>query len=242
MNNSITKLVGYFLVAASIFYVAKIGSDTVLSLKLKGDLTVKGLAKQSITSDLCTFDITIFAEGPELQACYTALADSKNKVVQYLATHEVSAAEYRFEPAYVEEKHKIHPRGHELNMIEKYVLSQPITIESKDVAKIQKISADIVELMNEGVRLNIGRPQYFYTPLDSMKADMIGLATENARLRATTIAKKGGFELGPIREVRVGVFQITPLNSTDVSDSGINDNSSINKDIKSVVEISYFIK
>ncbi len=57
-----------------------------------------------------------------------------------------------------------------------------------------------------------------------------------------TIAKEGKFRLGPIADVRVGIFQITPKNSTDISDYGINDTTSVEKEIKSVVEIKYFVK
>ncbi len=88
----------------------------------------------------------------------------------------------------------------------------------------------------------ISQPQYYYTKLDDLKIEMVGNATENARSRAQVIASKGKFHLGPIGSVRVGIFQITPINSTDVSDYGINDTSSIHKEIKSVVEIRYFVK
>jgi len=71
---------------------------------------------------------------------------------------------------------------------------------------------------------------------------MIGRATNNARERAVQIAKKGKFRLGPIASVRVGIFQITPTNSTEVSNYGINDTTSIEKEIKCVVEIKYFVK
>jgi hypothetical protein len=71
---------------------------------------------------------------------------------------------------------------------------------------------------------------------------MIGKATANAKERAKIIAKQGSFRLGPIASVRVGVFQITPAHSTRVSGYGINDTSSIDKEIKSVVEIEYFVK
>jgi len=37
----------------------------------------------------------------------------------------------------------------------------------------------------------------------------------------------------------VGVFQITPRNSTDVSDYGINDTSSREKDVTAVVTITF---
>ena len=71
---------------------------------------------------------------------------------------------------------------------------------------------------------------------------MIGRATNNARERALKIAKEGKFRLGSIASVRVGIFQITPLHSTEVSNYGMNDTSTIDKEVKSVVEIKYFVK
>ena len=37
----------------------------------------------------------------------------------------------------------------------------------------------------------------------------------------------------------MGVFQITPRNSTDVSDYGINDTSSREKDVTAVVTVTF---
>ena len=66
--------------------------------------------------------------------------------------------------------------------------------------------------------------------------------TANAAERARRIATKGKFKLGKIADVRVGVFQITRANSTAVHDYGINDTTSIDKEIKSIVEIKYFVR
>ena len=39
----------------------------------------------------------------------------------------------------------------------------------------------------------------------------------------------------------MGVMQITPADSTDVSDAGISDTTSIDKDITAVVNISFAV-
>jgi hypothetical protein len=78
--------------------------------------------------------------------------------------------------------------------------------------------------------------------LDDLKVEMIAKASANARERVEAVRKNGKVRLGPIASVRIGVFQITPVNSTRVSDYGINDTSTIEKEIKSVVGIKYFVK
>ncbi len=40
----------------------------------------------------------------------------------------------------------------------------------------------------------------------------------------------------------MGVFQIVPVNSTDVSDYGINDTSSIEKKVISTVNVTFNVK
>jgi len=52
-----------------------------------------------------------------------------------------------------------------------------------------------------------------YRKLEDLKIEMVGRATNNARERAKKIAKEGRFRLGSIADVRIGVFQITPIHS-----------------------------
>jgi hypothetical protein len=45
-----------------------------------------------------------------------------------------------------------------------------------------------------------------------------------------------------MRSARMGVFQITPVNSTEVSDWGINDTDSLVKKVTAVVTVSFAIE
>jgi hypothetical protein len=61
-------------------------------------------------------------------------------------------------------------------------------------------------------------------------------------VRATQIAEKSGGRIGRIKNVRQGVFQITPRNSTEISDYGMNDVSAIDKDITAVVRVTFALE
>jgi len=65
---------------------------------------------------------------------------------------------------------------------------------------------------------------------------------ENALERAKQIASSTGSNVGALKSASQGVFQITPVNSTAVSDYGNYDTSSINKTVKAVVTVRYFVK
>ena len=49
-------------------------------------------------------------------------------------------------------------------------------------------------------------------------------------------------KIGTMNSARMGVFQIVPVNSTDVSDYGINDTSSIEKKVISTVNVTFNVK
>lgn len=71
---------------------------------------------------------------------------------------------------------------------------------------------------------------------------MLAKATENAKQRAENMARATGNKIGFMRSAKMGVFQITPVTSTDVSDWGTNDTSSLDKKVMSVVTVSFAIE
>ena len=231
------------ILAGSFVWVASIVSDTMLSIKNKGYVSVKGFAKQEIKSDLGILDATIIVEDSDLKTCHSILTRDKKKVEDFLKRkYSLAEGEFELKPARIGEEYKINERGFSTDEFIKFELRQSIKIESRDVEKVAGISSSFVDILDEGVKMVSGSPSYLYTKLDDLKVEMIGRATNNARERAIRIAKEGKFKLGPIADVRVGIFQITPVNSMEISDYGMNDTSTIDKEIKSVVEIKYFVK
>ena len=91
--------------------------------------------------------------------------------------------------------------------------TQSVEIESKEVDKIEKVSREITELLNQGVQFYSQAPRYYYTKLADLKIEMISKATEDARLRAENIAKFSGGNLSTLESAKMGIFQITGQNS-----------------------------
>jgi hypothetical protein len=69
----------------------------------------------------------------------------------------------------------------------------------------------------------------------------INIATQDAYKRAEQIAKNAKGQVGGLRGTRMGVFQITPLYSNEISDYGINDTSSLHKEITAVMNCDFEI-
>ena len=59
--------------------------------------------------------------------------------------------------------------------------------------------------------------------------------------RAKNMVVSTGNRIGLMRSARMGVFQITPANSYEISSWGINDTSSLDKKVTAVVHVSFAI-
>jgi len=125
--------------------------------------------------------------------------------------------------------------------ISSYTTSQMISISSTDVNKIKEISLAISSLVEQGVNFLVNSPEYYYTKLGDIKIEIQAEAAKDAMIRGKRIAEASGRKLGALRRARMGVIQITPENSNMVSDQGINDVSSVRKEITAVVNADFTI-
>ena len=69
-----------------------------------------------------------------------------------------------------------------------------------------------------------------------MKLDLLEQAAENAQLRAERLARSSGNRVVNIISASQGIFQITPLNSTETASWGT---SSIEKKVRAVATVRY---
>ncbi|MCX6600794.1 MAG: SIMPL domain-containing protein, partial [bacterium] len=123
-----------------------------------------------------------------------------------------------------------------------YQLTQRFEVHGAMVDSIDVIARDITHLTAEGFPVNSEPPQFFYTKLADMRVELLGEATKDAKLRAEQIAKSAEGNVGAIRNARMGVFQVTAPNSRNVSDYGVYDTSTIEKDVTAVVTVTFAVE
>ena len=125
-----------------------------------------------------------------------------------------------------------------------YVLTQSIRVESTDVEKIEKISREASDLLDQGIQISTNDVSYYYTKLADLKIEMLANATKDARNRAETIAKNAGANLGGLKTANMGVFQITAPNSSneDYSWGGTFNTSSKQKRASINMRLTYYVK
>ena len=177
----------------------------------QGSISVTGLSEKSFTSDLIVWKGRFTANNCNVQPAFELLKTSKNKIIKYLNDKGLTSDSFLFTAVSTNEiTDPIYgPNGeYQGKKFLGYELSQGVVISSSEVAKVEVISREITELLNLGVQLYSGSPRYYYTKLEELKLDMISIATENARLRAESIAENSGSKLGDLIDGKMGIFQI----------------------------------
>lgn len=202
-------------------------------------LIVTGSAKRPIRADYIVWRVSVSSQQPTAQAAYQDLKRQSARVQAYLSAQKVpdsaitrSAVETVAIPA-------VDGNGRETGQTLAYRLTQRFEIRSDEVDRYTQLSQQATDLINEGIALVSEPPQYLYTQLSKVRIEMVAEATKDAKARAEAIAKSTGDQVGAVRSAETGVFQITARNSTDVSDYGIYDTTSIEKDITAVVSVKF---
>lgn len=213
MKKSIHALIfGVAIIAAAVV----LGKAYIQRSKKPQTISVTGLGKKDFTSDLIVWEGRFEAESITLTEAYAKLARDKKTIEAYLKTKGIRVDSIVFSAVNTNIKTKsIYSSDGNYVGDESigYTLSQSVKIESKEVEKVEKISREVTELLNSGVKFYSDPPRYYYTQLADLKVEMISKATEDARIRAEKISEQANSELDGLVTANMGIFQITGQNS-----------------------------
>lgn len=185
-----------------------------------GNVHVIGKAERDFESDLIVWEGDFMRESMNLQEAYTALNNDRETTKRYLTEKGVQEKDIVFsavgiERLYSKPDYYEGSEGKQSKNFQGFRLVQTVVIESKEIDKIETISREVTELINQGVEFNSKAPSYYYTKLAELKIEMIAAATQDAKVRAETIAKNTCSTLGRTEDADMGVFQITGRNSSE---------------------------
>lgn len=239
-NNNIIPysiLGGCFLIGVIIFvftWKSNYNSNQVIN--------VTGSAKRDIVSDLGVIKGTVSVEGITAEAAYRELKRQIPILLDYLASKGFPNDKIELQTINSYPLYQMGANGYTTNIVRGYTYNQRFQFNSTDVQKIKDISLDLPSVVERGVNLQLDMPEYHYTKIADLKIEIQSEAAKDAKTRAEKIAQATDTEIGTLRDARMGVIQITPRLSNQVSGYGINDLSSIDKEITAVVNASFVIK
>jgi hypothetical protein len=234
----------YYLFSLSIsFSIIILGLFLYLAItnytKSNDIINVTGSASKDIKSDYGILTIRLITEDENPSLAYNSLQNNLKILLNFLNSQNIENDKIDYNSIY----NYVYSTNPDIpNTKQKYHYEQSVIIKLNDVYKIKDLSNSVSGLVSKGVYLQVEPPLFYYSKIQDIKAQVQAEATQDAIKRASKILSTTNSQLGDIKNVRVGVIQITPINSQEISDYGMNDASSINKKITAVVNVSFKIK
>ena len=235
MRDRIPLLVGLTLLAAALLLGSVAVGSGIRDRNRNDVVTVTGSAKQRITSDYAIWDMSVSAQDASPTAAEGQLSSAADAVRAFLLSHGLMAAELSTQPIYTETLTRE-------NTVTGYRLTRTFEVRSSRVQVVAGAAEASSALLKQGVPLSAQPLQYVFTKLADIRPALLASATKDAQERAKVLVRATGAKLGKLRGVDVGVFQVTSPNSTQVSDYGVYDTSTLQKDVTAVVNVTFALK
>jgi hypothetical protein len=235
MRDRLPLLAGLALIALAFLVGSLFIAGGIRDRGRNDTLSVTGSAKAHIVSDYAIWDASVTAQDGSSAAAGKRVATWAAGVHAFLRAEGMRDSEVTANPI------STSTVNDDKGNIRAYQVTQSYEVRSARVDAVSALAEASSKLILKGVPLSANPVQYVYTKLSTLRPKLLRDAVADARKRANTLVDATGAHLGHVRSVDVGVFQITAPNSTDVSDYGVYDTSTLDKDVTAVVNLTFAV-
>lgn len=241
----------YLPIAVALVVCTVIASAAWSTVRLSRPTTidVRGSAKKRIVSDLVEWSASVSASRGTRVEAYAALKKDVETALRFVAEAGVPNESVRTSAVELnelshEETIEEHGRYRSKTVFDGWRAEQRVEVSSSDVARLEKLSREATQLLEQGLVITSSAPRYLYTKLGELKIEMLAEASRDARTRAERMlgAAGGGATVGRVEGIDTGVVNINAANSTETSWEGNYDTSSFEKDILTTVRVRFEVK
>jgi hypothetical protein len=239
-NNVIAAIVIAIGITAAGFLI---GRGFMQSRLVDRFVTVKGVAEREVTADLALWPLKVVATNNNLEAAQSELDGYVAKIKQFLKKHNVPEDTMEMQGLEVTDRKAV-TYGNQAQPETRFIVQQTVMIRSDDPEAIFNASQAAGELVEGGVVIASGsgygpaQPTYLFNRLNDVKPEMIAEATASAREAAGKFAADAHSALAGIRRANQGVFVILPRDQAP----GISEGVQLNKTVRVVVTIDYYLR
>ena len=216
------------LVFGLLFYSARTAEDTI---------AVVGSATKRFTSDIVKWRITLSRDTglTDVESGYPLIREDLAFLKRLLADKQIDEGDITVQPI-----NMISRYGRE-GAVVGYQLMQSVFVITAKMDAIEDLALNPSVLTEKGAVLQNSSLEYFYSKLADIKAELLSEAAKDARRRAEEMARNSNVSVGKVTSLRTGVFQITEPFSTEVSDYGMYNTQTKQKDITVTVRATFEI-
>ncbi len=236
-RKAVTIIVSSVIIALALGVgLTKVG--TGFATRAGNGITVTGSAKTTANADNVVWTLSVNLSSPTVAAAIKKVDSDVAGLSDYLTKGGIAADALTLGPVstYANEEYV---NGNSTGRILSYRAQRDVTVRTKDVQLVSKLSQGLGALLQTGINVNNYGPQYYISNLPELRPQLMSEAMQDAKLRAETMTKAVGGSLGSLVNVKAGPIQITTPDSTMTSDYGSYDTSTIEKTVSATVSVTF---
>lgn len=189
-------------------------------------VTVKGLAEMNVTATSASISVSFSFSGDNLQDIIKQTESKKQSILSYLSgigydkkDIQINNIDFIDKQKYFETEWQ---NGQQVKTkIDRYVTTQSLTVQSKDIKGTEDESAKIkLDLVSKDLTSTVST-NYSFPELNSIKPKLIAESTKNARVAGEQFANDSKSTLGKIKTASQG--QITIAGNYQYDEDGGSD-------------------
>jgi hypothetical protein len=185
-------------------WTLKCGIDNFVNKDRK--VTVKGLAEREVPADRVTWSIGATEMGDDLPALYQRISAQAGKIKDFLVTNGIPENEITINPPTVNDLEANTWSENKKNY--RYTAHTTVTVYTSKVEQVNKVIYLQGDLLQQGVAIESGSPDYEFASFQKLKPEMMSEAIRNAQKTAEQFAEASESNLGGIQTAGQGQFEI----------------------------------
>jgi len=201
-------------------------------------VTVTGSARIEVDADRAVWTINAYEQADEVAIAVRRVEDALAAVTDYLVSGGIDASAIERDGLSTSVNYRWTEQGM-TSEIAGYTAYRNLRVRSDDVELIDRLSRDFGRLLTTGIGVTAYQPEYLISGLPALRPQLQAAAVEDALTRAEAMLAVVDGEVGSIRSIRSGPFQVSAPDSVDVSDFGMYDTSTIRKSVGATVSVTF---
>ena len=216
-------------------------------------ITVKGVAERRIKADKALINIVISDKNENLDELKKSISEKEKLATDLIKNLKIDSNDYsignlRIQPNYIEASSNVKQQTTAISTpimqnakISYYEGVETISIVTKNIDKVEEFFQKLLELKLQSNNIQVNEPEFFITNIERYKKDMVVDASRNAEIRAIEMLKVNNNEIGGLKSISQGQFEILE-DTEDVRKINENEANQIYKKMRVVVTATYLIK
>ncbi|ERK51002.1 hypothetical protein HMPREF1552_01251 [Leptotrichia sp. oral taxon 879 str. F0557] len=216
-------------------------------------ITVKGVAERRIKADKALINIVISDKNENLDELKKSISEKEKLATDLIKNLKIDSNDYsignlRIQPNYIEASSNVKQQTTAISTpimqnakISDYEGVETISIVTKNIDKVEEFFQKLLELKLQSNNIQVNEPEFFITNIERYKKDMVVDASRNAEIRAIEMLKVNNNEIGGLKNISQGQFEILE-DTEDVRKINENEANQIYKKMRVVVTATYLIK